>query len=428
MAAILLARARAAYTVPTAEHIAAGLKRLEQLAPDVGVCDIQDLPALALRYVERLRDDVVQLELEWEVLEAALAEAWLRREYETVLVLVDAMARPMGRVCTLAEAERILSMGMEASRRVQDQRRYVAFMNRRGGLLYSHASYWLGRQVWSTSLQIAAASTSGSGLWQPLASFAHIVDMLGNYSYAQQFVEALIHAGHENEPDAMAVALFVRGFYARLMREMDHAHEDFCSCLHLLAAQSTTPASSPDRRFFTLVVQAELARVEDDYTRAAVYTEHALALAQLYSDRYTMAALLCDQGLYAHACGQFGDIAPMFQRLHTLAQQMHAPHVYRYCRFLGQYVLDETPPPLLALAERNEAAETYSSSSLSLLSKREQEVLRYVAAGCSNREIAAQLVVTPATVKKHLEHIFLKLEVRNRTSALARARMLKAIP
>ena len=61
------------------------------------------------------------------------------------------------------------------------------------------------------------------------------------------------------------------------------------------------------------------------------------------------------------------------------------------------------------------------------MSKREQEVLRYVAAGCSNREIATQLVIERATVKKHLEHIFLKLDVHNRTSAIARARALELI-
>ena len=61
------------------------------------------------------------------------------------------------------------------------------------------------------------------------------------------------------------------------------------------------------------------------------------------------------------------------------------------------------------------------------LSKREREVLNFVAIGLSNREIAAQLVVERATVKKHLEHIFIKLDVHNRTSAIARARALKVI-
>ncbi len=58
------------------------------------------------------------------------------------------------------------------------------------------------------------------------------------------------------------------------------------------------------------------------------------------------------------------------------------------------------------------------------LSLREQEVLQLIAAGLTNREIAAQLVVSPETVKKHTGSIYGKLGVRSRTEAAARAREL----
>jgi LuxR family maltose regulon positive regulatory protein len=58
------------------------------------------------------------------------------------------------------------------------------------------------------------------------------------------------------------------------------------------------------------------------------------------------------------------------------------------------------------------------------LSEREQEVLRLLAQGASNQEIAEQLVVTPATVKFHVSNILSKLQARNRTQAVARARSL----
>jgi DNA-binding CsgD family transcriptional regulator len=51
------------------------------------------------------------------------------------------------------------------------------------------------------------------------------------------------------------------------------------------------------------------------------------------------------------------------------------------------------------------------------LSPRELRVLRLVAEGASNAEVSAQLSVSVATVRKHLEHIYLKLGVRNRTAA-----------
>ncbi len=51
------------------------------------------------------------------------------------------------------------------------------------------------------------------------------------------------------------------------------------------------------------------------------------------------------------------------------------------------------------------------------LTDREQEVLRLVAAGATNQEIAQQLWITQQTVKFHLANVYRKLEVSNRTAA-----------
>ena len=53
------------------------------------------------------------------------------------------------------------------------------------------------------------------------------------------------------------------------------------------------------------------------------------------------------------------------------------------------------------------------------LSPRELEVLRLVAAGKSNREIAATLVVSEHTVARHMQNILTKLGVSSRTAAAA---------
>jgi len=58
------------------------------------------------------------------------------------------------------------------------------------------------------------------------------------------------------------------------------------------------------------------------------------------------------------------------------------------------------------------------------LTERELEVLRLVAAGDSNQEIARKLVVTLATVKTHINHIFSKLDAESRVQVVARARAL----
>ncbi|MDT0268036.1 response regulator transcription factor [Streptomyces sp. DSM 44915] len=53
------------------------------------------------------------------------------------------------------------------------------------------------------------------------------------------------------------------------------------------------------------------------------------------------------------------------------------------------------------------------------LSRRELEVLTLTARGATNRETAAELFITVATVKTHLQHIYAKLGVTDRTEAVA---------
>jgi DNA-binding NarL/FixJ family response regulator len=55
------------------------------------------------------------------------------------------------------------------------------------------------------------------------------------------------------------------------------------------------------------------------------------------------------------------------------------------------------------------------------LSERELEVLKLVAGGASNRNAAAQLFISEASIKTHLQHIFDKLGVRERAAAVAEA-------
>jgi DNA-binding CsgD family transcriptional regulator len=57
-----------------------------------------------------------------------------------------------------------------------------------------------------------------------------------------------------------------------------------------------------------------------------------------------------------------------------------------------------------------------------LLSRREVEVLQLIEEGLTNREIAQRIVVEQGTVKRHVHNILSKLNARNRTEAVAKAR------
>lgn len=62
------------------------------------------------------------------------------------------------------------------------------------------------------------------------------------------------------------------------------------------------------------------------------------------------------------------------------------------------------------------------------ISPRELDVLAELAAGHSNKQIAARLHVSPNTVKTHVARLFEKLGARRRTEALRKARELGLVP
>jgi DNA-binding NarL/FixJ family response regulator len=84
----------------------------------------------------------------------------------------------------------------------------------------------------------------------------------------------------------------------------------------------------------------------------------------------------------------------------------------------GQAVLDP------ALTDRlfRHVAQTSSPREAAPLSFRETEILRLIAAGCTNREIAIRLSVSENTIKTHVARILEKLGTTNRTEAAALAR------
>ena len=81
---------------------------------------------------------------------------------------------------------------------------------------------------------------------------------------------------------------------------------------------------------------------------------------------------------------------------------------------------------LAVIGETIETA-TASPALVEPLSEREMEVLRLVAAGLSNRQIAGQLVVSLGTAKTHIHNIYGKLGASSRVQAIARARELDLI-
>jgi two-component system NarL family response regulator len=119
----------------------------------------------------------------------------------------------------------------------------------------------------------------------------------------------------------------------------------------------------------------------------------------------------------------------------------HEPDLYAALRVgASGYLLKDMPPqdlleavlgagrgeptiaPKLAdalLTDLGEAEHGTASDPFEGLSDREREVLMLIAEGLRNREIAARLVISEATVKTHVRHVLEKLRFRNRAEAAA---------
>ncbi len=88
---------------------------------------------------------------------------------------------------------------------------------------------------------------------------------------------------------------------------------------------------------------------------------------------------------------------------------------------------DASPPVMAATTGEPARASARQASARSSvpavsLTRREQEVLRLLAAGASNQDIAHTLVISLDTVKKHVSNLLGKLGASNRTQAISQAR------
>jgi len=87
-----------------------------------------------------------------------------------------------------------------------------------------------------------------------------------------------------------------------------------------------------------------------------------------------------------------------------------------------RYLFPDYVAQLLAALPPGTTATSPTSPLVDPLTEREQEILKLIALGQSNREIADTLFISVGTVKGHVNHIFSKLDVKNRTQVLLRAR------
>ena len=166
-------------------------------------------------------------------------------------------------------------------------------------------------------------------------------------------------------------------------------------------------AGWPEKLMEGLVLQALVDQAVGDGKRALQLLQRALTLAEPAG----YVALFVQAG------------APMAELLQQAKRNVQTGD------FIAQLLVHFSgqPKPAVPLAAPP-PAHSLSLALVEPLSKRELELLPLLAAGHSNREIALQLSISHGTVERHLANIYGKLQVNNRTGAIARARALNLLP
>lgn len=185
-------------------------------------------------------------------------------------------------------------------------------------------------------------------------------------------------------------------------------------------------------RELELLILAEVHISQGQFTEASKIVERLLPVAESAGRARTVIECLILQALLLLAQSN------MEQAMSTLAKVLSIAEPEGYIRIF----LDKGEPlmKLLRSAMARGIAPTYIHKLLIaeaadasapgtgwLLSEREVDILRSIAAGKSNQEIAQEFVIALSTVKTHINNIYAKLGVHSRTQAIARAKGLRLL-
>jgi LuxR family maltose regulon positive regulatory protein len=247
---------------------------------------------------------------------------------------------------------------------------------------------------------------------------AYIMQAQGDAKGALQALDQAVQVIHKHHLPMHLIAAHIH---------IALAQGDLARALHWSARGKTEFGASVHYSAIPLE-QAKLALAQGDKAKASAILAERYARAARDGVRYAQIEIRILQALSAD------DEA---QALVYLSEALTMAQPEGYVRVF----IDQGPAliPLLQRVAHRISTQNYATQLLSAmpapsaqpliepLSERELQVLRLVAVGMSNREIAEELFLATGTVKKHLSNIFGKLHAQNRTECVAQARELQLL-
>jgi DNA-binding CsgD family transcriptional regulator len=296
---------------------------------------------------------------------------------------------------------------------------------------------------------------------QCLVHRSQVMQARGDWGAARKEADRALELLSDPPHPALVLAFYQRAELQRLCGQLDGAETDYATAseygcdpapglalLRLAQGDIEAAKSAIDRmvaerssrlqraQLLPAVVEIHLAAGDTEGARAAAQelSTCAAALGSAFLSAVASRALGCIALADGHAAEALPLLRDACAGFRTLGMPYDVGQVQvalsRACRFLGDLdaasleleaaqraFADLGARPVLASSEPPRGG----GQTRDLLTARECDVLRLVAAGKTNREIASLLVISEHTVARHLQNIFAKIGVSSRTAAAAYA-------
>jgi DNA-binding CsgD family transcriptional regulator len=234
-------------------------------------------------------------------------------------------------------------------------------------------------------------------------------------------------------------ALYLLGYIAALRGNQEEAEKWFTALLEWARAIGAVPVTAA-----ALEALGTCAREQGDQYRAARLFAESLLLVRDNGDPIVLVNALKSLGAVAAARGAAEQAARLFGATEALRErygiELHLTERPRLARAIAparsqlpeanftaawaegrMLPVEQAIDEALTVANDVIAAPSPNPAASHGLTPREREVLRLVAEGGSNREVADVLFLSERTVENHIRHILTKLRVSSRTAAAAYA-------
>lgn len=291
--------------------------------------------------------------------------------------------------------------------------RTLWILETRGRIAYLAGDYQEAQKLLQEGLTIARSAHNQSGIVVISNHLAYVYLAQGAYTAAQRsFAESLAHGQEFNFGRRVTRSLVGLGLAACYLEEINAARSYFSQAL-----ETARENGNDLETLYVINGIAELLMTEGREAQAlellAYVHQHPTADWEV---RVKAAQLLnrLESTLSSEMVAQAGQRAKALD-LDTIIDSLLTER---------PTAEDKLIPPIITATPFSEHILAANQALPEPLTKRELEVLQLVASGHSNRKIADELFIGVHTVKKHITHIFGKLDVSSRTQAINRGRDL----